>query len=113
MMMGEVDKGLDIVRACRDRYDGRVRNPFDEYECGHWYARAMSSYALLQGLTGIRYDALTQELFIESQVGDFNSFISTETGFGNAGLKDGKPFLNTVFGTIPVKSFKITGVPKP
>jgi len=113
MMNGEVKKGLDIVRACRDRYDGRVRNPFDEYECGHWYARAMSSYALLQGLTGVRYDALTQELFIESEVGDFNSFISTETGFGNAGLKNGKPFLNTVFGTIPVKSFKITGVPKP
>ena len=51
MLMGRVDEGLEIVRACRDRYDGRVRNPFDEYECGHWYARAMSSYALLQGLT--------------------------------------------------------------
>ncbi len=38
MYMGEVDKGLDVVRTCRDRYDGRVRNPFDEYECGHWYA---------------------------------------------------------------------------
>ena len=35
MLMGEVDKALEIVRACRDRYDGRVRNPFDEYECGH------------------------------------------------------------------------------
>ncbi len=112
MMNGEVRKGLDIVRACRERYDGRVRNPFDEYECGHWYARAMSSYALLQGLTGVRYDAVTQELFIESEVGDFNSFISTETGFGNAGLKDGKPFLNTIFGTIPVKAFKITGMEK-
>ena len=41
-------EGLEIVRACRDRYDGRVRNPFNEYECGHWYARAMSTYALLQ-----------------------------------------------------------------
>ncbi len=58
MMMGEVEKGLEIVRTCRDRYDGRVRNPFNEYECGHWYARAMSSYAMLQGLTGVRYDAL-------------------------------------------------------
>lgn len=47
-MMGEEDKCLDIVCAARKRYDGRVRNPYNEYECGHWYARAMSSYALLQ-----------------------------------------------------------------
>jgi uncharacterized protein (DUF608 family) len=113
MMSGEVQKGLDIVRTCRDRYDGRVRNPFDEYECGHWYARAMSSYGLLQGLTGVAYDAVTQEMIIDSRVGDFNSFISTETGFGNVGLKNGKPFLNTVYGEIPVKTFKVSGLPKP
>jgi hypothetical protein len=107
MMMGEVDKGLDIVRAARDRYDGRVRNPFDEYECGHWYARALSSYALLQGLTGIRYDALTQTMYIDSEKDDFTSFISTETGFGNAGLEGGKPFLKVAYGEIIVKDFKI------
>jgi hypothetical protein len=107
MLIGEVEKGLEIVRTCRDRYDGRVRNPYDEYECGHWYARAMSSYALLQGLTGVRYDALTQEMFIDSRVGDFTGFISTETGFGNAGLKNGKPFLKVVSGDITVKNFII------
>lgn len=58
MMKGEVEKGLDIVRECRERYDGRVRNPFNEIECGHWYARAMASYGMLQGLTGVRYDAV-------------------------------------------------------
>ena len=105
MFAGEVDKGLEIVRACRKRYDGKVRNPFDEYECGHWYARAMSSYAMLQGLTGVRYDAVTQEMCIDSKIGDFTSFISTETGFGNIGLKGGKPFLTTVYGEIPVKKF--------
>ena len=107
MFMGEVDKALDIVRTCRDRYDGRVRNPFDEYECGHWYARAMASYGMLQGLTGVRYDAVTQEMIIDSRIGDFTSFISTETGFGNVGLKDGKPFLEVVYGAIPVKNFRI------
>lgn len=107
MFNGEVEKGLEIVRTCRNRYDGMVRNPFDEYECGHWYARAMSSYGMLQGLTGVRYDAVTQELLIDSQIGDFTSFISTETGFGNVGLKNGKPFLDTVFGEIIVKEFII------
>jgi len=65
MLLGRVDEGLEIVRACRDRYDGRVRNPFDEYECGHWYARAMSSYGLIQGLTGVRYDAVERVLYVE------------------------------------------------
>ena len=107
MLMGEVKKGIEIVRACRNRYDGRVRNPFDEYECGHWYARAMSSYGMIQGLTGVRYDAVSQEMFIDSHIGDFTSFISTETGFGNIGLKNGKPFLDTVYGEITVKKFII------
>ena len=107
MMMGEVEKGREIVRACRDRYDGRVRNPFDEYECGHWYARALSSYAMLQALTGVRYDAIDQVMFIDSKIGDFTSFISTATGFGNIGLKNGKPFLDVAFGDIIVKKFII------
>ena len=107
MLTGEPEAALEIVRACRDRYDGRTRNPFDEYECGHWYARAMSSYGMIQGLTGVRYDAVTQEMFIDSRIGDFTSFISTETGFGNIGLKNGKPFLDTVFGEITVKDFVI------
>jgi uncharacterized protein (DUF608 family) len=108
MMIGETQKALDIVRTCRSRYDGRIRNPFDEYECGHWYARAMSSYGMLQGLTGVRYDAVTQEMFMNGKIGDFTSFISTETGFGNIGLKQGKPFLDTVYGEITVKNFVIT-----
>lgn len=55
---GRVEEGLEIVRAVRARYDGRLRNPFSEFECGHWYARAMASYALLQAFTGARYDAV-------------------------------------------------------
>jgi hypothetical protein len=109
MFMGQVDKGLDIVRTCRDRYDGRVRNPFDEYECGHWYARAMASYAMLQGLTGVRYDAVDQLLYIDSRIGDFTSFLSAETGFGNVGLKNGKPFFNAVYGTLNIKKFIVSG----
>jgi hypothetical protein len=109
MYMGEVEKGLDVVRTCRDRYDGQVRNPFNEYECGHWYARAMSSYALMDGITGVRYDAVDHTLYINSKVGDFTGFLSTETGFGNVGLKDGKPFINVAYGQIEVKKAMVSG----
>jgi hypothetical protein len=107
MMNGETEKALDIVRAARKRYDGSVRNPFNEYECGHWYARAMSSYGLIQGMTGLRYDAVSQQLFLKAVNGDFTSFISTETGFGNAGLKNGKPFISVAYGEINVKEFVV------
>jgi hypothetical protein len=81
MMTGNVEEGLAIVRASRDRYDGRIRNPFNEYECGHWYAWALASYGYLQALTGVRFDAVTKTLYIDSRVGDFTSFLGTETGF--------------------------------
>ncbi|MCK6559659.1 non-lysosomal glucosylceramidase [bacterium] len=110
MLMGEVEKGLEIVREARKRYDGRVRNPFNEYECGHWYARAMSSYGLLQGLTGIRYDAVEQTLYIDSKIGsDFESFLSTATGFATVGLKQGTPFIEVKHGDIHIVACLVSG----
>lgn len=102
MMCGSVAEGLAIVRAARSRYDGRVRNPFDEYECGHWYARAMSSYALLQGLTGARYDAVEKTLYLRPAIaGDFRAFFCTATGYGTVGVRAGQPFIEARQGTIP------------
>ncbi|MBM3881539.1 MAG: hypothetical protein FJ387_17745 [Verrucomicrobia bacterium] len=110
MLLGAVEEGLEIVRVCRDRYDGRRRNPFNEYECGHWYARAMSSYGLLQGLTGARYDALDQVLHLAPTLGgDFRAFLATATGYGTVGVRDGKPFLQVVAGKIPVREIRYTG----
>ncbi|MGH7524514.1 MAG: GH116 family glycosyl hydrolase [Gemmatimonadales bacterium] len=107
MLMGRVAHGLEIVRTCRDRYDGRVRNPFDEYECGHWYARALSSYALLEGLTGARYDAVDGVLHLKPRIpGDFRSFLATATGFGTVGVRGGKPFLDVRSGRIDVKEIR-------
>jgi hypothetical protein len=107
MRMGRVPEGLDIVRACRDRYDGRVRNPFNEYECGHWYARAMSSYALLFGLSGARYDAVEKVLYLEPAIkGDFRSFFSTATGYGTVGVRKGKPFYEAKAGTLEVSDIR-------
>lgn len=110
MFEGEVEKGLEIVRTCRDRYSGEIRNPFNEYECGAWYARAMASYALLEGLTGIRYDAVDKAIYFDSRIGDdFVSFLSTDTGFANVGLKNGKPFLEVKYGEIDIQECLVSG----
>jgi uncharacterized protein (DUF608 family) len=110
MMEGMVEEGLEIVRVCRDRYDGTIRNPFNEYECGHWYARAMSSYGLIQGLTGVRYDAVEKTLYIDSRIGNrFRSFLSTATGFGTVGLEGGKPFVEMRSGDLDVEKVVVSG----
>ena len=108
LLLGEGAAGLEMVLVCGYRYDGRIRNPFNEYECGHWYARAMSSYGLLQGLTGARYDAVDQVLHLKPQVkGDFRSFLATATGYGTVGVRKGKGFLEVASGTIPLKEIRI------
>ncbi len=108
MMTGQIEEGLQIVRAVRKRYDGQWRNPFDEYECGHWYARAMASYGLLQALSGARYDAVDQVLYLAPAVkGDFRAFICTATGYGTVGLRKGEPFIEVASGTIPVSRIEM------
>jgi uncharacterized protein (DUF608 family) len=103
MLEGMVEEGLEIVRTCRDRYDGRFRNPFNEYECGHWYARAMASYALIYGMTGVRYDAVDKTLFVEPRIkGDFRSFLSTATGYATVGVKNGEAFYEVHEGELEV-----------
>jgi hypothetical protein len=53
---GWVQEGLEVVAAVRARHDGIRRNPWDEVECGHHYARSMSSYALLLAVSGFHCD---------------------------------------------------------
>ncbi|WP_421795064.1 GH116 family glycosyl hydrolase [Haliscomenobacter sp.] len=103
MLVGNVAEGLEILQVSRNRYDGRIRNPFNEYECGHWYGRALSSYGYLQALTGVRYDAVDKTLYVDSKIGDFTSFLSTETGFGTVSLKAGKVTVQAVYGKIDVQ----------
>ena len=104
IMTGQMAAGLRVVRATRSRYDGQWRNPFDEYECGHWYARAMSSYSLLQACSGARYDAVEQTLYLRPACkGDFRAFLGTGSGYGTVGVRKGKPFIEVASGVISVK----------
>ena len=109
MIAGEVEKGLEIVRAARQRYDGRIRNPFNEIECGHWYARAMSSYGMIQGITGLKYDAVDMKMNIDSRVGDdFTSFICTQSGWGNLRSEDNVIALKIEHGYLDLQELQFT-----
>jgi uncharacterized protein (DUF608 family) len=109
ILEGLMDEGLEIVRVCRDRYDGTRRNPFNEYECGHWYARALASYGLIQALTGVRYDAIDKTLHVDSKIGDFRSFLAWDGGFGTVSLRRGRPSIDVKHGKVDVQRIMLNG----
>jgi non-lysosomal glucosylceramidase len=59
---GWLSDGLRLVQAVRDRHDGLRRNPWDEVECGHHYARSMSSWMLLLAASGFHSDLGAQTM---------------------------------------------------
>jgi hypothetical protein len=85
MYAGLVKEGIELVEAARRRFDGERRNPYDEAECGHHYARAMSSWSCLLALSGFRYHAPAKSLEVRPRLRSarFRSFWSTGTGWGS------------------------------
>ena len=59
---GQTENGLKCIKNIRDRYDGYKRNPFDEAECGHNYARAMAAWSSVLALTGFNYSAVENSM---------------------------------------------------
>lgn len=68
---GLIEEGMECVADARARYDGRRRNPFDEAECGHHYARAMSSWAVVLALSGFLYSAIDKRLEFAARPGTY------------------------------------------
>ena len=81
---GQLDAGLELVAALRARHDGVRRNPWDEVECGHHYARSMASWALLLALSGFHCDVAQGRLAFApaADAADFRCFYSAGTAWG-------------------------------
>lgn len=81
---GFLDEGLAIVKAVRERHDGYRRNPWNEVECGHHYARAMASWALLTALSGFQFDMTAGTVSFSPRVNadDFRCFWSAGSAWG-------------------------------
>lgn len=105
---GLVKEGLKVIAAIRARYDGERRNPWDEAECGHHYARAMASWAAIPALSGFLYRGNKKELHVAPKISteDFQCFWSTGTGWGDLRHRmregDGELRLSVIYGNLPV-----------
>ncbi|MCL5409062.1 MAG: non-lysosomal glucosylceramidase [Candidatus Omnitrophica bacterium] len=105
-----VEEGLTIVLGARKRYDGEKRNPWDEFECGHYYARAMSGYALIPALSGFFYSAPEKTICFKPKIftDDFRSFFSVGSGWGvfrQKKTKQGMQFsFEILYGTLEIST---------
>ena len=81
---GFVEEGLTIAKATRERHDGYRRNPWNEVECGHHYARSMASWGLLLALSGFQYDMDEGKMGFSPRIAedDFKTFWSTGQAWG-------------------------------
>ncbi len=126
-----IENGLRIIRNIRERYDGRKRNPFDEAECGHHYARAMASWSAVIALSGFGWNGAAGAMEFAPIEGTF--FWSNGWAWGTCRIKAaGGPAAGTVTtdknasaphaqrafdvelkvigGKLDLRSFRLTGV---
>jgi non-lysosomal glucosylceramidase len=108
---GMIPQGVEYVENLRARYDGVKRNPWDEAECGHHYARAMSSWSSVVALSGFRYEGDRGHVVTLPRLPheNFHCFWATGTGWGTYTLKrtqSGNVHLTiqVLAGTLPCRS---------
>ena len=117
MYAGMVDEGTEYIANTRARYDGEKRNPWDEAECGHHYARAMSSWSSVVALSGFEYDGVQESVIALPRLPHrtFRSFWASGTAWGEfsyvPGTNGGTFFtLRVLAGKLRCQSMRITGL---
>ena len=108
---GFIEDGLRAVRAIRDRYDGKKRNPWNEIECGNNYARAMASFALLPIFSGFTFDLPKKHVGFSPIVSDdFRALWSLGTGWGEFLKNETEAEIRLYGGTLTLSSLTLGGL---
>lgn len=113
MYAGMVREGIQCFENVRRRFDGERRNPWDEPECGHHYARAMSAWSGILALSGFHYHGGRKAVTAIPRVkaASFSSFWSTGTGWGtfSQSVGDGRArfTLSVLHGNLACRSVEL------
>ena len=105
---GQVDEGLKTIQDIRNRYDGKKRNPFDEAEYGHHYARSMMAWGGVLASTGFHYSGVEKSMRFTSKPGTY--FWSNGYSWGTCEVKEKSATLKVLFGELELDSFSLNGV---
>jgi non-lysosomal glucosylceramidase len=105
---GQTDNGLLCIKNIRDRFNGQKRNPFDEIECGHHYARAMASWAGILATTGFHYSGVKKSMAFTSKPGTY--FWSNGYAWGTCKVENMKATLAVLSGQVILSEFTLTGI---
>lgn len=100
----QTEAGLLCIKNIRDRFDGKKRNPFDEIECGHHYARAMISWAAILAWSGFHYSAVDKSMTFTARPGKY--FWSNGYAWGTCEIAHDRATLTVLFNKLLLKKFK-------
>jgi uncharacterized protein (DUF608 family) len=106
---GMLREGIRCFENVRQRFDGERRNPWDEPECGHHYARAMAAWSGIVALSGFRYRGPEQAIIAVPKVSapNFASFWSTGTAWGSFTQSAREFTLSVLAGRLPCRSVEL------
>jgi len=106
---GMVREGVETVEDVRRRHDGERRNPWDEPECGHHYARAMSAWSSVVEYSGFDYHAAPGSLTLAPKADSprFASFWSAGSGWGLFSLAAGRTEIGVTEGSLRLKTIRL------
>ena len=97
-----------MAKAIRERFDGKKRNPYNEFECGNNYVRSMASYAMLPALSGFTYDRNEGLLGFDPKLpAPFHSFWALGDLWGTYFQDDTKAVLTLLHGSFTLKQLKL------
>ena len=100
-----VKDGVKVASSVRERFNGKKRNPWNEFECGSNYARSMASYALIPILSGFEFDLPNKYIGFKPYLTDkFRSFWSVDGAWGEFVLDNNKAVVFITEGEILLSS---------
>jgi len=104
---GQEEEGLKTITDIRNRYDGKKRNPFDEAEYGHHYARSMMAWGAVLATSGFHYSGVEKSIQFTSKPGTY--FWSNGYSWGTCEVKYNAALLTVLSGELELNSFSLNG----
>lgn len=108
---GQTENALTCLKSIRDRFDGRKRNPFNEPECGHYYAWSMTSWNTILAWSGFRYSGVSASMTSTAKPGTYfgSNSLAWRTCTVTAEGSENRVSLQVLNGKIRLRQFELLG----